>query len=183
MKWIFSFLWIVWGSLVLGTEILSVDFKPELRYRDIERACEFSPQVRLFSLTAELDGEKIIRARLRKNSKYSKEHILDLDESEMKNILAQDTVKGPKALIQRFEASERMLRFFFYEAFVVESPCVPRDSLVDFAPSSAIFEYRLPDPTTDPFVYDDVSSNVVVFKGTNVKQQFFQIELSLTQAD
>jgi len=75
-----------------------------------------------------------------------------------------------------------MLKFFFFESFIVENPCVPKDSISDFSPSSVVFEYSLPHPGSDPLMYDDVSSNVIVVNGHNVKKHLFRIELSLTQA-
>lgn len=177
-------LFLVLQNLSFATEILSVDFKPDIRYQDLDLSCKFAPQVKVFNLTLEMKEGQPVRGKLKRTMKGINEKtlpVLELTESELVGIQANYFKASQKYAIRHLKASERMLLFFFYQAHGLEKDCVPLDSIVEFSPTEMEFEFYLPKSELEPLPYD-AYSDTAVFKGLNQQQQWFRIELSLIQA-
>lgn len=171
-------------SLSFATEILSVDFKPNIRYQDLDLSCKFAPHVKIFNLTVEMEDGQSVRGKLKRKVKGTSEKtlpLLELTESELGGIQASFFKTSQKYAIRHLKASERMLLFFFYQAHGLEKDCVPLNSIVEFSPTEMDFEFYLPKSDLEPLPYD-AYSDTAVFKGLNQQQQWFRIEFSLIQA-
>lgn len=163
-----------------ASELLSVYFRPDLRYRDIDVSCSYDPGIRRFSLTAEVEQGEVVRARIQKRGKSQKNPLIDLSEEEARGLVLFYS-KGSQAYgIQSFTLSERLLLFFLYESNGPDKACVTENLLSEVNPREFTFNFRNPYSLEEKIPYD-LYSNQGVFKGVNHSGNPFRIELSLIQ--
>lgn len=166
------------SSLAFGTDILSVGLSIDFKYADYDTQCNILPLGRNFTLSAELDGSQITRAKLRKNHLNTFSETLELNEEEMRGIEIVEV--GTHLLVKNFTASHRMLEMLFRGGSDqgIDS-CSPPERLATIQPGLFTFDFKISATGGVPYPYIDSTRGV--FQGTTESGKTYRIELALTQ--
>lgn len=181
MKTLFIFILSFASAFSQGSELLSVYFRSELHYRDLDVSCTYHPGVRGFTLTAEVEDGEVVRARLRKRGgQTTQSPFVDLTDYEVKGLILFYSSGSQAYGIQSFTLSQRLILFFLYESNGPDKTCVTKTLLSEVSPGEFTFQFKNPYPLEEKIPYD-LYSNQGVFKGVNHSGNPFRIELSLIQ--
>lgn len=174
-KGLFIFVWMM-ASVGFSTDILSVGLRTSFKYADMDTQCSLPGMARNFVLSAEIDGDQVTKAKLKKThlDKYSE--VLDLEEAELDSIEIAE--KQGTLWIKKWEVSGRVLALLIqggknqgYDS------CYPPKALSTISPESFLFDFSLSQATALP--YSD--SNTGIFKGLTESGDPYRIELQLIQ--
>jgi len=169
--WMLLFL----ASVSFGKDIFSVGIRTSFRYEDLEKQCYLPPMANHFVLAAEVESGAIQSAKLKKTMLDGYSQVLDLTESEIRDIQPQE-IKG-RLWLKSWKVTERVLSMLLYggtdQGF---DTCYPPSGIETIEPASFTFEFN---SGSNEKMYSD--SNEALFGGTTKKGAPYRIELFLVQ--
>lgn len=173
--------WLLVGMLCFqsyAVEILNVGIRVNLEYSDLDTHCRLSQVLEHYRFSAELENETVITAQLKKQSPSGHSIAYKFSESELRQI----EVRKDKGLtwLKKLPAASDLIAILFKtgEGFGRDS-CVPPQEVATFYPNS--FDYDFGVEEVGYLLPTLIHSDEVTFRGQNVKNQNYQIRMSLTQ--
>ena len=155
-------------------KLLTIKLRVSIEYSDIEYYCKSSAISTPLILTMELDDKnKIVRASLKKNK--DKTYILESDELDNINILSEAGLSWIKSIV----LSDNLLRFMVYADSHLTSMCSPPENLEDLKAHNIVIDFGV--SSIGYLLPYMMTSNTVSINGQNSKNNWYQINLALTQ--
>lgn len=163
------------ASASFGADIFSIGISTSFRYTDMEKQCYLPPLGNNFVLVAERNGEKIIKAQLKKTMLEGYSEILDLTSDDIAGIETQSI--GARQWLKTWRVSGKVLAMLLYggtdQGF---DTCYPYQGIADIDPSTFVYNFTVKGSETS---YSD--SNEAQFWGSTKKGTTYHIEMYLIQ--
>ncbi|MFM8269925.1 MAG: hypothetical protein ACKN9V_07025 [Pseudomonadota bacterium] len=163
------------ASAAFGADIFTVGISTSFRYEDMEKQCYLPPLSNNFVLAAETEGNKIIKAKLKKTRLDGFSQILDLSSEDIAGIETQWI--DSRQWLKTWRVSGKVLAMLLYggtdQGF---DTCYPYQGIDGLEPDSFVFTFTVKGIKA---TYSD--SNEAHFSGATKDNQPYRIEMYLIQ--
>jgi len=164
--------------LAAGTDAINVGLRVNLEYSDMNHHCKLSALVEPYRLAVEMREGELLRAQIKRSSRFKPEVRIELDDEELAGMEARS--ESDLFWLKKLWVSPRLLEqlIFSGEGFGSDS-CFPPDGMRDISPHSFQLDFGV--ESVGYLLPHLIHSDEVVIRGRTNQSEPFTIRLSLTQ--
>jgi|688.fasta_scaffold307704_2 hypothetical protein len=161
-----------------GSEVLNVGLRVNLEYSDLDYHCKLSALNEPFRLAVQIREGEVVRARLKKESRFGSSFTRDLSENEMRSI--EVLQEAGLMWIKKLSLDPETLNLFLFagEGFGKDT-CVPPQEVRKATADTVLFDFGI--DSVDYLLPHFFNSNEVILRGEIPETGVYRIKLSLTQ--